>query len=133
VCGNGVTDPGEDCDDHNTNGGDGCSALCTAEVCGNGVLDPGEQCDDGNTLAQDGCASDCTIEHCPILISHQGAWVGGQLAIEPGTAKGEQLAFKANLGIPGTAPVDVTAAGMTLLFADTKGAVTFSAILPGGG
>ena len=132
VCGNGITDPGEDCDDHNTTSSDGCSALCKAEVCGNGVLDAGEQCDDGNTQSQDGCASNCTIEHCPILIGHQRDWTSGQLVIEPDTSGEERLSLKGNFGIPGTAPMDVTAAGMTLLFEDPKGAVTFSAILPGG-
>ena len=63
VCGNGVIDPGEVCDDGNTIGGDGCSADCTSdETCGNGVIDIGEQCDDGNTIACDGCSADCTSD-----------------------------------------------------------------------
>ena len=28
VCGNGVTEPGEQCDDGNTQPGDGCSTIC---------------------------------------------------------------------------------------------------------
>ena len=40
VCGDGILDPGEECDDGNTNDGDGCSSDCqSSEVCGNGVLD----------------------------------------------------------------------------------------------
>lgn len=31
ACGNGVQDPGEQCDDGNTTSGDGCSASCTIE------------------------------------------------------------------------------------------------------
>jgi cysteine-rich repeat protein len=31
VCGDGFTDPPEECDDHNTNDGDGCSAECRGE------------------------------------------------------------------------------------------------------
>jgi len=31
VCGNGVNDPGEECDDANTTPADGCSATCTNE------------------------------------------------------------------------------------------------------
>ena len=31
ICGNGVLDPGEDCDDGNTMDGDGCSAVCLFE------------------------------------------------------------------------------------------------------
>ena len=30
-CGNGIVDPGEECDDSNRDGGDGCSALCLVE------------------------------------------------------------------------------------------------------
>lgn len=32
ACGNGIIDSGEQCDDHNTANGDGCSASCTIEV-----------------------------------------------------------------------------------------------------
>ena len=32
VCGNGVLDGGEDCDDGNAVGGDGCSAACAVEA-----------------------------------------------------------------------------------------------------
>jgi cysteine-rich repeat protein len=64
-CGNGLTDPGEQCDDGNIIDGDGCSHGCTTEVCGNHNLDPGEICDDGNTVSGDGCAADCkSIEIC---------------------------------------------------------------------
>ncbi len=76
TCGNGVADEGEQCDDANKTGGDGCNPLCQIEadfdcptfgqpcisgrVCGDGVLASSEACDDGNTLAGDGCAADCT-------------------------------------------------------------------------
>lgn len=64
VCGNGVLESGEQCDDGNTQSGDGCSALCTVEtpVCGNGNVEAGEQCDDGNTIPGDGCDASCLIE-----------------------------------------------------------------------
>jgi cysteine-rich repeat protein len=61
VCGNGVIEPGEVCDDGNNIAGDGCSAACSSdESCGNGVLDPNEVCDDGNQLDFDLCNSTCT-------------------------------------------------------------------------
>lgn len=63
LCGNGIMESAEECDDGNTLNGDGCSAQCTIEVptgfCGDGTLDPGEQCDDGNNLDGDGCTADC--------------------------------------------------------------------------
>jgi fibro-slime domain-containing protein len=85
-CGNGNLDQGEECDDGNTTGGDGCSPLCVIEsnyvcpvagqpcvstvVCGDGKISGAEQCDDGNTSAGDGCSSTCQIElgwTCPVL------------------------------------------------------------------
>jgi len=64
VCGNGVLEGTEQCDDGNTNSGDGCAYNCVIELCGNGTLDPGEECDDGNTNGFDGCSSGCTLEIC---------------------------------------------------------------------
>jgi fibro-slime domain-containing protein len=77
-CGDGVIQPGEQCDDGNTASGDGCSAscqietgfvcptpgqLCTSTIkCGDGKLDGSEQCDDGNTTSGDGCSATCQIE-----------------------------------------------------------------------
>jgi cysteine-rich repeat protein len=65
VCGNGVTEPGEACDDRNTVDGDGCTPTCAvgpiAPVCGNGQLEEGEACDDNNTVDGDGCSATCTI------------------------------------------------------------------------
>jgi len=63
VCGNSVVDSNEECDDGNTNNGDGCSSACKKEtVCGNGVVETNEQCDDGNTKNGDGCSSTCKKE-----------------------------------------------------------------------
>ncbi|MDY7225554.1 Ig-like domain-containing protein [Hyalangium rubrum] len=76
VCGDGIFDPGETCDDGNTVQGDGCSPTCAIEVgyvcsgapsvcntvCGDGQLVDAELCDDGNTTAGDGCSASCTIE-----------------------------------------------------------------------
>ncbi|HVU00417.1 MAG TPA: DUF4215 domain-containing protein [Polyangiaceae bacterium] len=46
ICGNGVLQPDEQCDDGNTNSGDGCSSTCQNEiVCGNGSVEGTEQCD----------------------------------------------------------------------------------------
>ena len=48
-CGDGVVDPGEQCDDANTNNNDGCTNQCTTNTCGDGVLQPGvEECDLGS-------------------------------------------------------------------------------------
>ncbi len=65
-CGNGVLDPGEQCDDGNIIDGDRCSALCRVEECGNNVIDQsaGEECDDNNTIGGDGCSANCRRESC---------------------------------------------------------------------
>jgi cysteine-rich repeat protein len=66
-CGNGMVDPGEQCDDGNVIDGDGCSSTCQIEGCGNGVLDPGEVCDLGqaNNGHCMGCSADCkSNEQC---------------------------------------------------------------------
>lgn len=68
LCGNGIVDPGELCDDNNREWGDGCSPNCDSdETCPNGVVDwgVGEMCDDGNDTSGDGCAGDCSSnEQC---------------------------------------------------------------------
>lgn len=62
VCGNGVVDPGEGCDDGNSSNSDSCLASCASAICGDGFVRINtEQCDDGNNLNGDGC-SGCTIE-----------------------------------------------------------------------
>jgi YVTN family beta-propeller protein/cysteine-rich repeat protein len=62
VCGNGVVQPGEQCDDGNTTDDDGCDGNCTFTGCGNGVTTSGEQCDDGNLVAGDCCSPTCLYE-----------------------------------------------------------------------
>ena len=67
VCGNGILEPGEVCDDGNRISGDGCSYDCLSnETCGNGYIDyvTGELCDDGNTIDGDGCEHDCKFPGC---------------------------------------------------------------------
>ncbi len=61
ICGNGVLEAGEQCDDGGVEPRDGCSATCRSE-CGNGQLDGSEQCDDGNPWDGDGCSALCTFE-----------------------------------------------------------------------
>ena len=66
LCGDGILQTGEACDDGNPVPGDGCSGVCTLEpgyicetpgapctalvtqVCGNGLIEGSEACDDGN-------------------------------------------------------------------------------------
>lgn len=68
-CGDGILNGNEECDDGNSQEGDGCDRNCRVEeavtaVCGNGLTEPGEQCDDGNTQSGDGCNANCRFEFC---------------------------------------------------------------------
>jgi cysteine-rich repeat protein len=72
VCGNGVVDPGEECDDGNTNNNDSCRNNCTLPKCGDGIKDPNEECDDGNTNNNDECRNDCTLPYCGDSIKDPG-------------------------------------------------------------
>lgn len=60
VCGDGVVDAGEECDDGNNNVTDACLSgpmgTCLFASCGDGYLQAGvESCDDGNGDNTDGC------------------------------------------------------------------------------
>ncbi|MBU1938297.1 hypothetical protein KKA04_01045 [Patescibacteria group bacterium] len=67
ICGDGVRDASEQCDDGNKKNGDGCSVSCRIEqnICGNGIKEMGEECDDGNINYNDGCTPMCTLEVPP--------------------------------------------------------------------
>lgn len=63
-CGNGVRDPGEQCDDGNAFDTDGCTIACRLPRCGDGSVQEGEQCDDGNDLNNDACTNECKRAAC---------------------------------------------------------------------
>jgi cysteine-rich repeat protein len=61
VCGNGVEETGEECDDGNEDNIDACTTACLDARCGDGFSWEGvEECDDGNTNDADACRNDCT-------------------------------------------------------------------------
>jgi cysteine-rich repeat protein len=71
LCGNGVLDPDEDCDDGPANSDtepDACRTDCREAQCNDGVLDPmhGEECDDGgnNGSAPNACRVTCMLPSC---------------------------------------------------------------------
>lgn len=64
VCGNGMTEAGESCDDGDRENCDGCDEFCAVEACGDGKPRCTEGCDDGNVLDGDGCDANCTVTAC---------------------------------------------------------------------
>ncbi|MCC7108334.1 MAG: DUF4215 domain-containing protein, partial [Deltaproteobacteria bacterium] len=75
VCGNGVLEGREACDDGNAATGDGCDESCAIEsgyvcagapsvcaLCGDGSIDEPESCDDGGQVPGDGCDASCAVE-----------------------------------------------------------------------
>jgi cysteine-rich repeat protein len=57
-CGNGVLNPGEECDDGNLSDNDGCLSTCRFNVCGDFFINQGvEQCEQGGILGDSTCRS----------------------------------------------------------------------------
>jgi uncharacterized delta-60 repeat protein len=67
VCGDGVVDPDEQCDEGEANAESAaCLPDCTAAACGDGFVHDGvEGCDDANDDDEDGCTNACVlVETC---------------------------------------------------------------------
>ncbi len=70
MCGNGVLEGDEACDDGEDNSDstpDACRTDCRRPVCGDGVIDSREACDDGaanNDEAPDACRTNCGVASC---------------------------------------------------------------------
>lgn len=72
LCGNGIVEDGEECDDGNNVDEDDCRSTCISAICGDGVVGPGEQCDDGNMFESDSCTNVCANATCGDLIVGPG-------------------------------------------------------------
>jgi len=64
LCGNGVVDVGEACDDRLNAPRARCRSGCVINVCGDGDAGPAESCDDRNLVSGDGCTANCVSELC---------------------------------------------------------------------
>ncbi|MEE2836156.1 MAG: DUF4215 domain-containing protein [Myxococcota bacterium] len=73
VCGNGVVEADEACDDGNAEDTDSCLSTCVAATCGDGAVHQDvEACDDGNTEDTDACLSICVAARCGDGFVHEG-------------------------------------------------------------
>jgi|JI9StandDraft_1071089.scaffolds.fasta_scaffold68453_1 cysteine-rich repeat protein len=64
TCGNGVMEPGEDCDEGEESMS--CDGICSAVMCGDGYTNvvAGEECDDANDVDTDACLAGCIAAKC---------------------------------------------------------------------
>ena len=68
-CGDGILDPGEECDEGAANANEPnapCRIDCTLPLCGDGIVDDqsGEECDDANDSDSDACLGICRAAVC---------------------------------------------------------------------
>lgn len=97
-CGDGVTDPGEACDDGNVSDSDACLTSCLAATCGDGFVQAGvEACDDGNASETDACLTSCTAASCG-----DGFVQAGVEACDPGDVRGQACTADCELEAMGT-------------------------------
>lgn len=101
VCGDGEITGEEECDDGDTDNGDGCSSSCAVEsgwacegepsvcmegVCGDSIIGGPETCDDGNTAASDGCSAACQTEEQWQCVNEPSVCIRNNYAGEPFSA-----------------------------------------------
>lgn len=95
VCGNGVVEKGEECDDGNTEDDDGCSAACLleegwncdetgecepVEICDNGIDDTDNgliDCEDPTCEMDPACRTDCTTQSACRDVAKLAACIDG--------------------------------------------------------
>ncbi len=63
-CGDGIVQPGEECDDGDAVDTNNCTNACRLPVCGDSLQQPWEQCDDGNVVDGDACSNECKLPAC---------------------------------------------------------------------
>ncbi len=100
LCGNGVVNSDEQCDDSNLSDQDACTSVCKSAACGDGKIHSGvEQCDDGNKVDDDACSNSCKAKFQAVTFTTCG--VSGRL----GPNQNQCDNAYANTGLAGKVPV----------------------------
>ncbi len=86
VCGDGIVELDEVCDDGNADNSDSCLDSCELASCGDGFVRVGvEACDDGNADNSDACLDSCEVASC----GDGFVWVGNEECDPADPATGE--------------------------------------------
>lgn len=108
VCGNGLTEPGEECDDGIGNSdllADFCRTTCELPTCGDSVVDSGEQCDDGNGTDGDGCETTCTFTGGGFPLPYVEPFTAGSFSAISWTVESDGGSSANNWGLTGSGPL----------------------------
>lgn len=114
LCGNGIINIGEECDEgaKNSNAG-ACLTTCHAAKCGDGFVQAGtEKCDDGNTVDGDGCSKACAIETQPGPVKPGVGNEGGNDGGSSGSGGGCNLIADNSISLVGTFVLGLLLAGI---------------------
>lgn len=113
VCGNGLMENEEACDDGLDNIDTGaCTTTCAVAACGDGFVQDGvEECDDANTEDGDGCAADCTNEGTATGDSGSGGADTTDTAADDSSGSDGTVSGASNSGATATSPTTTAATG----------------------
>ena len=77
VCGDGLVQGDEACDDGNWDETDACLSTCQTARCGDGVIGREEQCEPETDSDNPHCNADCQLADCGTVFDYQALWVRG--------------------------------------------------------
>jgi hypothetical protein len=132
-CGDGITQPGEECDNGFLNSDttpDACRSDCTLPICGDNVQDSDEECDGTASLGcADACRVDCTCPPCGTA----GCTVDLELRVSALTPVfGAGTTFEVDLIVRSITGSTVGVNGMAVVLAWDPSVVELQGIVPEG-
>jgi cysteine-rich repeat protein len=126
VCGDGVKEGSEACDDHNTASGDGCSATCTVEVIATSLTLDVTTLSVADGLTHQFVATLHMSDSSTQIVTSTATWMSSNTNVATVTSGGLATAVA-----PGTAMITATAMGKTGTATLTVGAATVTTLSVG--